>query len=506
MAVQTKTAKYRIYDGTDWHIYHFETDVSQVLTSNTKKFVSSSVTVNGVAFSLDGTPNGASVNIYGTDVKMSSSDNTTLKAAIEARIPLSGTTALAGSIIPNTDNSIQLGDYNKRYQYIYGSLGIFDKVRAKANNASSDDSFTDIYTDDDGNIFFRYNDGDETNKYYKLIGGSTSSTSPSQIALTSDLSSYIAKSLTSTKGDIIYASAANTPARLGIGSSGQFLKVGSSGIPEWSTVSLGTAAAKAYTTSVTSGSNDLVTSGAVYTAINALPTPMQFKGTVGTDGTITWANLPSAASSNNGQSYKVITDHNGTNDNPKCKVGDMIISNGTSWVVIPSGDEPSGTVTSVGISVPTGLSVSNTPITSSGTIAISLASGYSIPTTTKQSEWDAKQSALSTQTAYSAKGSSTKVAKITTNSLGQVTAIEEVDIAFPTTTDTKNTAGSTDTSSKIFLIGATSQAANPQTYSQDTAYVGTDGCLYSNSKRVASVYVDASNTPSGAKSGDIWIN
>ena len=54
-------------------------------------------------------------------------------------------------------------------------------------------------------------------------------------------------------------------------------------------------------------------------------------------------------------------------------------------------------------------------------------------------------------------------------------------------TDTKNTAGSTDTSSKIFLIGATSQAANPQTYSHDTAYVDTDGCLYSNSQKVATL-------------------
>lgn len=52
-------------------------------------------------------------------------------------------------------------------------------------------------------------------------------------------------------------------------------------------------------------------------------------------------------------------------------------------------------------------------------------------------------------------------------------------------TDTKNTAGSTNTSSKIFLIGATSQAANPQTYSHDTAYVGTDGCLYSNNTKVS---------------------
>ena len=43
-------------------------------------------------------------------------------------------------------------------------------------------------------------------------------------------------------------------------------------------------------------------------------------------------------------------------------------------------------------------------------------------------------------------------------------------------TDTKNTAGSTDTSSKIYLIGATSQAANPQTYSDNEVYA-TNGVL-----------------------------
>lgn len=53
-------------------------------------------------------------------------------------------------------------------------------------------------------------------------------------------------------------------------------------------------------------------------------------------------------------------------------------------------------------------------------------------------------------------------------------------------TDTKNTAGSTDTSSKIFLVGATSQAANPQTYSDNQVYA-TDGQLNGNSVRVAEV-------------------
>lgn len=60
-------------------------------------------------------------------------------------------------------------------------------------------------------------------------------------------------------------------------------------------------------------------------------------------------------------------------------------------------------------------------------------------------------------------------------------------------TDTKNTAGSTNTSSKIFLIGATSQAANPQTYSHDTAYVGTDGCLYSGGTKVLTAHQSLSN-------------
>lgn len=52
-------------------------------------------------------------------------------------------------------------------------------------------------------------------------------------------------------------------------------------------------------------------------------------------------------------------------------------------------DAYTGTVTSVAMTVPTGLSVSGSPITTSGTLAVSLASGYSIPTTAKQSNWDA---------------------------------------------------------------------------------------------------------------------
>lgn len=137
---------------------------------------------------------------------------------------------------------------------------------------------------------------------------------------------------------------------------------------------LGTAAAKNYTTSVSSGSADLVTSGAVWTAIDNLPEPMVFKGSLGTGGTIT--TLPVDGTAKVGDTYKVITA--GTYASKAAKVGDTFIcltktSSANTWELIPSGDEPSGTVTSVGISNGGGLSVSGSPITSSGTITISHA-------------------------------------------------------------------------------------------------------------------------------------
>lgn len=58
-------------------------------------------------------------------------------------------------------------------------------------------------------------------------------------------------------------------------------------------------------------------------------------------------------------------------------------SGGLTWTAVGG----TGTVTSVALSVPTGLSVTGSPITSSGTLAISLASGYSIPSTSVQSNW-----------------------------------------------------------------------------------------------------------------------
>lgn len=59
-----------------------------------------------------------------------------------------------------------------------------------------------------------------------------------------------------------------------------------------------------------------------------------------------------------------------------------------------------GTVTSVGLTLPTGLTCAINAITTSGTFAVTFASGYSIPTTTKQSSWD---SAVSVKHSHSNK-------------------------------------------------------------------------------------------------------
>ena len=70
------------------------------------------------------------------------------------------------------------------------------------------------------------------------------------------ISSVINNTLTSTTGDIIYASAANTPARLGIGTTGQILNV-SGGIPAWTTAASSGAMTQIADTTLTSAAADI---------------------------------------------------------------------------------------------------------------------------------------------------------------------------------------------------------------------------------------------------------
>lgn len=72
-----------------------------------------------------------------------------------------------------------------------------------------------------------------------------------------------------------------------------------------------------------------------------------------------------------------------------------------------------------------------------------------------------------------------------------------------TNTDTKNTAGATNSTSKLFLIGATSQGANPQTYSNSSVYASA-GRLYSNGRMLLDIQVGG-NQPTNQAVGDLWF-
>jgi len=110
----------------------------------------------------------------------------------------------------------------------------------------------------------------------------------------------------------------------------------------------------------------------------------------------------------------------------------------------------SGSVTSVAMSVPTGLTVSGSPITTSGTLAVSLQSGYSIPTTSSQSNWN---------TAYgwgdhSSQGYLTSAPAPTSSQVGSATAGLSIGAV-----GTYAWLGST-TNGQGFLAGSTYTAAS----------------------------------------------
>ena len=105
-------------------------------------------------------------------------------------------------------------------------------------------------------------------------------------------------------------------------------------------------------------------------------------------------------------------------------VSDVYVSTSVSPVyikVVYSGISGNvGTVTSVDMSVPTGLTISGNPITSSGTLALGLASGYSIPTTASQATWTTAYNDSIVSAAVT--GTSTKTLTLNQQDGGSVTA------------------------------------------------------------------------------------
>jgi predicted heme/steroid binding protein len=72
-----------------------------------------------------------------------------------------------------------------------------------------------------------------------------------------------------------------------------------------------------------------------------------------------------------------------------------------------------GTVTSVGLSVPTGFSIGSSPVTTSGTLALTFAAGYSLPTNASQTNWDtAYTNRITSLTTTGTSGAATLVSNV----------------------------------------------------------------------------------------------
>jgi hypothetical protein len=154
-----------------------------------------------------------------------------------SKAPAGGTTTLSG----NDDNSLPL-TYSVGYEQVYQN-GV---LLSRGGDYTASDGTTISLT-------------------VASVAGDIFEVFAAQPVAISDVytqtqanAAFISKSLTTTTGDTIYASGANTPARLGIGTAGQVLTV-SGGVPAWATPAAGGAFTLLSTTTLNS-SNQVISS------------------------------------------------------------------------------------------------------------------------------------------------------------------------------------------------------------------------------------------------------
>ncbi len=152
---------------------------------------------------------------------------------------------------------------------------------------------------------------------------------------------------------------------------------------------------------------------------------------------------------------------------------------------IPTSGAGSGTVTSVALSatMPTGLtaSISGSPITSSGTLGLTLtfSTGYSIPTTVKQSNWD---------DAY------TFVAAFPTGSAGQLLRYNTLGTALEFFTPSYLTSADILATTPLVWNSGTKTMSIPQATSSVSGYLSSSDWLTFSSKQNAITLTTTGNS------------
>jgi hypothetical protein len=222
----------------------------------------------------------------------------------------------AGAAAPNADNGAVLSIFHN------------DGTDTHLLKGLSDDDTVKFSIDKDGTATFN---GVTSNLTGDVTGNADTATTAGNVTGTVAVTNGGTGLTTATTGDIIYASAANTLAKLGIGSAGQVLKV-SGGIPAWQGASASLAVASKTTTYTATSSDDVITvdgSGGAWTL--TLPAAASNTGKVfyikRTD------NTPANAVTIDGNASETI---DGSTTYPLYTQNEsvVIVSDGTNWQVI----------------------------------------------------------------------------------------------------------------------------------------------------------------------------
>lgn len=159
--------------------------------------------------------------------------------------------------------------------------------------------------------------------------------------------------------------------------------------------------------------------------------------------------------------------------------GQTLVYDGNGhWV---NGNATAGTVTSVGMTVPTGFSVNPAAITSSGIFAITFANGYSLPTNAKQSNWDTAYGWGNHATAgYASQQSVNVIAGYFDNNGNAKSALKLTTISKTAWGKTYWTSGGvpTNISGDMSDVGNIQCGSGKRIYGNGNLYIGDSGNAY----------------------------